>query len=65
MQHIPPGHPKPPCPWHLPGDQLSLHLSPTPSTAPSTSLCHPLSCQPKHEERSFAFSGHCRQALGL
>lgn len=64
MQHISLLHPKTPCPWHLPGDQVSLHLSPTPSTAPSTSLC-PLCCQPEHGELSFAFSGHCRRSRGL
>lgn len=34
--HIPPRASQNPCPWHLPGDQLSLHLCPTPSAALST-----------------------------
>lgn len=53
-----------PCPWHFPGVQLYFHPYPTPSTAPSTSLC-PLSRQPEHEEQSFAFPGHCGPASEL
>lgn len=41
-----------PLPRHLPGDQLSLHLSLTPITARSTSLCS-LSCHPGARRAKF------------